>query len=555
LVKRINLKIITISLLAVLLLSSFSLLFINVFNMFKSTEHDNPNAEADLTIKTFAQLQSFANNVKNGYNYAGETVELGANIDCDGASIEIGRYSVSDALKLIRWYFAGTFDGKGYTISNITNSFNPTWISDYNLSFDRTNHGLFINNSGTIKNLKLENYNLTLEEGMTSQVYAGALVGYNTGTVEDCVVKNIKILSDRWQMYARVGAIVGENNGSGKVNRCVVAGYYKIGGVDDNVLSNNDGLEAAYFVGRAISGEATNSVFVATVEEIQVTSMTKSPSEWDGGAVAQGSGNYTSASGARSAFASDMSSIGGASETTTWYYGGDSYYGGLPVPRGAISWQLITLGVSNPKDVSLKIDGIKPDFNYDYEARIYIPSDANPIPTSFTETDESGGLCQYEDTFWLCNREIYAYSLSECYVFDKWGHTPPGANQYIKNHQFWASRKRRPITYKFMGNFSTSHSITSQKYSANCGTYIYIEEYIPNVSITFQTWIDGSYKDITYKANNAYYITGAYYKIGDTEVKIDLNETSIKLHDHDGLGTTIEIHVTTQRKSYDVWFG
>lgn len=66
---------------------------------------------SDLTINTTVQLEQFRNNVNNGNDYLGQTIELGSDIDLTGVSwVPIGTNS---------YPFKGTFNGKGYTISSM----------------------------------------------------------------------------------------------------------------------------------------------------------------------------------------------------------------------------------------------------------------------------------------------------------------------------------------------------------------------------------------------------------------------------------------------------
>lgn len=94
--------------------------------------------------------------------------------------------------------FTGTYDGNGYTISNLTiNS-----SSEYG-------QALFGYNTGTIKGV-------TLNGGSVSgQYYVGGIVGLNTGTVIDCVNYNCAISS-----IGAAGGIVGVNYG-GTIQQCL----------------------------------------------------------------------------------------------------------------------------------------------------------------------------------------------------------------------------------------------------------------------------------------------------------------------------------------------
>lgn len=69
------------------------------------------SVEADLTIKTADDLLSFAGAVNGGNSYAGQVIALGDNIDLTNVEwTPIGTASNP---------FSGTFDGAGYTVSNL----------------------------------------------------------------------------------------------------------------------------------------------------------------------------------------------------------------------------------------------------------------------------------------------------------------------------------------------------------------------------------------------------------------------------------------------------
>jgi len=92
--------------------------------------------------------------------------------------------------------FTGVFDGAGYTISNLLT--------------DGTEGGLFRNNNGTIKNLKVA----ITEEGMTG---SGTIAYYNYGTILNCLAEgNIS------GNFSYMGGICAYN--SGKISGCKFEG-------------------------------------------------------------------------------------------------------------------------------------------------------------------------------------------------------------------------------------------------------------------------------------------------------------------------------------------
>lgn len=153
-------------------------------------------------ISTPEQLMEFAALV-NGENNGANAV-LTADIDMSGQSWT-GIASNQD--------YTGVFDGQGHTIFNLTGT-----------------EGLFAKNSGTVKNVRLENVSITREGGNL-----GAVVGVNTGTVFNCFSSG-SITGTGTNAYS-IGGLVGHNNGgilSGSASSCTVFGKTTGGLVGSN---------------------------------------------------------------------------------------------------------------------------------------------------------------------------------------------------------------------------------------------------------------------------------------------------------------------------------
>ena len=116
--------------------------------------------------------------------------------------------------------FRGVFDGNGHKITYNTNISSGT--------LDKNYYGLFSSARGTIKNLTLENCNITLgaqKTKLTSNgyVYAGILAGsVYEGTVENVSVVNSKIFCNT-SSEAVVGGLAGTTNYA-TCSNCVVTG-------------------------------------------------------------------------------------------------------------------------------------------------------------------------------------------------------------------------------------------------------------------------------------------------------------------------------------------
>lgn len=137
-----------------------------------------------------AQLAYLANSVNGGESYADTYFVLTANIDLGNKDWTPIANSFSDALLGGANYriFAGNFDGKGYTISNVS-------IGSETTPFDSDVFGLFGATEGKISNLNLDTVSIHGVAKITSIGavigFAGGLVGYSGGYIENCHVTGL----------------------------------------------------------------------------------------------------------------------------------------------------------------------------------------------------------------------------------------------------------------------------------------------------------------------------------------------------------------------------
>ena len=127
--------------------------------------------------------------------------------------------------------FTGVFNGNGKTILNFT------YVSDI-----ANDVGLFgyVQTGGVIKNLRLINPNVSVEEGNGIGLLVARLVG---GVIESCYIEGGNISGN-----ARIGGLVGANFNGGRINNCHVRaniiGKGLIGGLvalnrgEQNVVTN-----------------------------------------------------------------------------------------------------------------------------------------------------------------------------------------------------------------------------------------------------------------------------------------------------------------------------
>ena len=131
--------------------------------------------------------------------------------------------------------FSGTLDGANHMITGMSKDSD----SLYDISIDQTKYspntgfGLFSENNGVIKNLKLKNFGIytsdfdyvELGDAITSAsnrpfVYLGCVVGINSGTISNVEVIDCRIFSQR--TWSGSGLIVGANARDGIIKDCTV---------------------------------------------------------------------------------------------------------------------------------------------------------------------------------------------------------------------------------------------------------------------------------------------------------------------------------------------
>ncbi len=199
-------------------------------------------------ISTYTQLVAIAESTSTNYHLLND-------IDCEGKTWT----PISS--------FTGVFDGQEHIISNFI------------ISSSEANTGFFSSNSGTICNLIISGAYVSATRA--ADVIVGALVGVNSGVVENCGVESSKIngnaeeTSDQGSDHARyavVGGMVGKN--SGTINDCYVTtstvyGYSKR--YDGGYVGGSSDIAVAYVGG--LVGEVSNKGTVNNCEVYNMTSI------------------------------------------------------------------------------------------------------------------------------------------------------------------------------------------------------------------------------------------------------------------------------------------
>jgi len=183
-------------------------------------------AEDPYQIANGAELAYLASSVNNGETYEAKNFVLTANIDLNGLPWTPIANSFSDALFGGSDYrvFAGNFDGKGYTISNVSIGSETTPLESDVL-------GLFGATEGKISNLNLDTVSIhgvaKIASGYVIGI-AGGLVGSSAGSIENCHVTGLAMdmsaPSNGYVAAYWVGGLVGALDGAQLINECSVSG-------------------------------------------------------------------------------------------------------------------------------------------------------------------------------------------------------------------------------------------------------------------------------------------------------------------------------------------
>ena len=203
-------------------------------------------------IATGSQLAYFAERVnagEYGEKYADTYFELTSDIDLGGKEWDPIGDTVSALILGGKDYlvFAGNFDGKGYTIKNLTIGTEASPCSGDVC-------GLFGATSGTIEDVVLENVSINYIGEKYSNAYyfrmAGALVGYSMGDIVNCTVTGLDMKAGSDGSYVTlnsIGGLVGIQDGDTTVSHSRVSGK-----IEESTKKGNVGG----FVGTLVKGSS-----------------------------------------------------------------------------------------------------------------------------------------------------------------------------------------------------------------------------------------------------------------------------------------------------------
>ena len=218
-------------------------------------------------IATGSQLAYLGESMKSGAygeKFQDTYFELTEDIDLGGKEWTPIGYTVADLIMGRHEYFvfSGNFDGKGYTIKNLT-------IGTETSPYSGDVCGLFGATSGTIEDVVLENVSINYVGGNHSSGYGfrmgGALVGYSMGDIVNCTVTGLDMKAGSDGSYVAlnsIGGLVGLQDGGTTVSHSRVSGKIeestKKGNVGGFVGTLAKGSSAKY-CGADVSVEVTGN--------------------------------------------------------------------------------------------------------------------------------------------------------------------------------------------------------------------------------------------------------------------------------------------------------
>ena len=266
--------------------------------------------ESPYEINTIEDLIRFGYEIENGNNYNGKQIKLMKNLDFKSENsyenakrTDFKKYGYTGELitalttgegfrplgnskienetelKNKSIYFQGTFNGNNKIIKNmyINSIINENETKELCI-------GLFTNTMGTIKNLGIENSNITVNIEQTGRLRVGMLVGTiygNETIIDNCYVKGTINVNTTKSNYTIIGGLVGTCN-QGK--NIVISNCYN--SVDIATDSQNNNLIVGGILGYSNEGETT--LINCYNKGIIKCSGTSTLKDWIGGIIGYG---------------------------------------------------------------------------------------------------------------------------------------------------------------------------------------------------------------------------------------------------------------------------
>lgn len=215
--------------------------------------YENNKDATEFSIGTAAELAGLAKLVNDGTNFSGKTIKLTADIKLNNDAVPTGGNEwtpIGDSSNT----FQGTFDGDGHTITGL-------YINDTAAGYNAYK-GLFGNIAAgaKVQNLIVTG-DVAAKEKNSKPRYVGGIVGFNSGTVQNCGFQGSVSASKSNGLVSSsdIGGVVG----GGKATNCWYfrkTGTFKLGvcgGTPTNCYHNVSGnSKGTYYEGKAF-GDGT----------------------------------------------------------------------------------------------------------------------------------------------------------------------------------------------------------------------------------------------------------------------------------------------------------
>lgn len=219
-----------------------------------NTDWYTSNSEAsEFTITSTAELAGLAKLVNGGNDFSKKTIKLGANIDLAGKEwTPIGGSNTGKT-------FAGTFDGRDHTISNLKITRGFGYQGDENKVNNQI--GLF---GACTSAAKLQNFTLHNVD-VTGSLNVAAVLGGSGGA--EAKITNVHVTGNvKVYGYWYVGGILGK--GYSTVTDCSVEGD----GTNTSYVKGYDETDGSGYVGGIVGfmGENNNATVDCTVKNITI---------------------------------------------------------------------------------------------------------------------------------------------------------------------------------------------------------------------------------------------------------------------------------------------
>ncbi len=255
-----------------------------------------------LYVSDAADLWAFAKALNSGTNFAGQTIKLTKDITVNAGwnafAATVTKPTDVWPLTGVNKYFAGTFDGQGYTISGLYA--NVTTTGSYGF-FGNVATGT----TATVKNLTIENSYLQTVYGRTGGIFGEICQETNTAITNLSYVNKTHGYIDHVHLNINIYAAGGSKTNHGGSNNGV-GGFVGINRTDLTITNSS-------FHGQARSNWRGVAAFLGS-------SYPAMSSSWDHDGDGASTPYYKNASGSYVTTAVDLDGDGSTSDETKYYF-------------------------------------------------------------------------------------------------------------------------------------------------------------------------------------------------------------------------------------------